>query len=60
MSSDSGGMGLTIAELEEMSRRCRINIVKMTHKAAAGHPGGSLSAIDLIAALRDTASHRSE
>ena len=54
MSSGSGGMGLTTAELEEMSRRCRINIVKMTHRAAAGHPGGSLSAIDLIAALYGT------
>jgi transketolase len=54
MSSDSGGMGLTIAELEEMSRRCRINIVKMTHEARAGHPGGSLSAIDLIVALYGT------
>ena len=54
MSSDSGGMGLTIAELEEMSRRCRINIVKMTHEAGAGHPGGSLSAIDLIVALYGT------
>ena len=54
MSSENGGMGLTIAELEEMSRRCRVNIVKMTHRAAAGHPGGSLSAIDLIAALYGT------
>ena len=54
MSSDSGGMGLTIAELEEMSRRCRINIVKMTHEARAGQPGGSLSAIDLIVALYGT------
>lgn len=54
MSRDSGGMGLTIAELEEMSRRCRINIVKMTHEARAGHPGGSLSAIDLIVALYGT------
>jgi len=54
MNSDSGGMGLTIEELEEMSRRCRINIVKMTHEAGAGHPGGSLSAIDLIVALYGT------
>ena len=54
MSSDSGGMDLTIEELEEMSRRCRINIVKMTHEAGAGHPGGSLSAIDLIVALYGT------
>ena len=42
---------LSIEELEDMSRRCRINIVKMTHEAGAGHPGGSLSAIDLIVGL---------
>ena len=54
MNSDSGGMGIAVAELEEMSRRCRINILKMTHKAGAGHPGGSLSAIDLIVALYGT------
>lgn len=40
-----------IAELEEMARRCRIDIVKMTHAAGAGHPGGSLSAIDCMVAL---------
>lgn len=54
MSDDTGGMGLAISELEDMSRRCRINIVKMTHQAGAGHPGGSLSAIDLIVALYGT------
>ena len=40
-----------IADLEEMARRCRIDIVKMTHAAGAGHPGGSLSAIDCMVAL---------
>ena len=40
-----------IAELEEMARRCRIDIIKMTHAAGAGHPGGSLSAIDCMVAL---------
>jgi len=40
-----------IAELEEMARLCRIDIVKMTNAAGAGHPGGSLSAIDIMVAL---------
>ena len=40
-----------IEELEEMARKCRIDIVKMTHAAGAGHPGGSLSAIDCMVAL---------
>jgi len=43
-----------IAELEEMARQCRIDIVKMTHAAGAGHPGGSLSAIDCMVALYGT------
>jgi len=41
----------SISELEELARRCRIEIVKMVHRAQAGHPGGSLSEIDLMAAL---------
>jgi len=40
-----------IAELEEMARLCRIDIVKMTNAAGSGHPGGSLSAIDSMVAL---------
>ena len=44
----------SISELEELAQRCRIEIVKMVHRAQAGHPGGSLSEIDLIAALYST------
>ena len=54
MSNRSDGMGLDVSELVEMARRCRINIVRMTHEAGAGHPGGSLSAIDLLVALYGT------
>jgi len=42
---------LSIDELEEMSKNCRLDIVRMTHAARSGHPGGSLSAIDLIVGL---------
>ena len=42
---------LSIEELEEMSNNCRLDIVRMTHAAKSGHPGGSLSAIDLIVGL---------
>ena len=42
------------SEIEELARRCRIEIVKMVHRAQAGHPGGSLSEIDLMAALYST------
>jgi transketolase len=45
------GMGLDIAELEMMARRCRRNIVRMVYGVGAGHPGGSLSAIDMLTGL---------
>jgi len=47
-------MGLDLDALEDMARRCRVNIVRMTHAANSGHPGGSLSAIDILAALYGT------
>ena len=34
--------GMTIPELEEMARSAD-RVCKMTHRAQAGHPGGSLS-----------------
>ena len=47
-------MSVSIEALEETARRCRVEIVKMVYRAQAGHPGGSLSEIDLIAALYST------
>ncbi len=47
-------MTTDINEVEEFARRCRVEIVKMVHRAQAGHPGGSLSEIDLISALYAT------
>ena len=44
-------MSLSIKELEELARKCRVEIVKMVYRAQAGHPGGSLSEIDIISAL---------
>ncbi len=40
-----------IDELDERARVLRVHVVKMTHAARSGHPGGSLSAADVIAAL---------
>jgi len=34
-----------------MAKKCRVDIVKMTNAAKSGHPGGSLSAIDLMVGL---------
>lgn len=40
-----------IDELDERARVLRVHVVKMVHAAGSGHPGGSLSAADIVAAL---------
>ena len=40
-----------VIELNDIARKCRIEIIKMVYRAQAGHPGGSLSEIDLLTAL---------
>ena len=51
MNSADRASDMTTSQLGELALRCRRHIVKMIHAAGAGHPGGSLSAIDIIAAL---------
>ena len=66
MSSDGGGgsadlsIGGTVEEathrfepqdLEAVTRTLRRNIVKMIAEAGSGHPGGSLSAVEMLTAL---------
>lgn len=41
----------SIAELEAIAKRVRANIVRMVHTAQSGHPGGSLSAVEIGVAL---------
>lgn len=38
-------------QLKEKARELRVSILKMIHEAGSGHPGGSLSAIDIMAVL---------
>lgn len=40
-----------IARLKEISGRMRVAIIEMLSRAGSGHPGGSLSAIDILVAL---------
>jgi len=40
-----------IAQLEAWARRIRRDIIQMTGTAGSGHPGGSLSAADIVTAL---------
>ena len=41
----------TVQSLKNLTRECRADILEMLEKAGSGHPGGSLSAIDIIATL---------
>ena len=38
-------------QLEEIAREMRISVIRETHAAASGHPGGSLSIADILAYL---------
>lgn len=40
-----------IKRLEEVAKKLRTHIIRMTCAAASGHPGGSLSAADLVTVL---------
>ena len=42
---------MSIEELERMAVEVRTDIIEMIHEANAGHPGGSLSAADILTAL---------
>jgi transketolase len=39
------------ARLEATARECRVQIIRMLTHAGSGHPGGSLSVIDLLVAI---------
>jgi transketolase len=39
------------ANLEAIARACRVQIIRMLTHAGSGHPGGSLSVIDLLVAI---------
>ena len=39
------------ARLEAIARACRVQIIRMLTHAGSGHPGGSLSVIDLLVAI---------
>lgn len=43
--------GKTIDQLKEICKDVRADIVRMTSAAGSGHPGGSLSAVELMTAL---------
>ena len=42
---------MNTAQLKTHAKNIRMNIVKMVANAASGHPGGSLSAADIMTVL---------
>ena len=42
---------LSIKEMEAVAKKLRRHIISMTGKAGSGHPGGSLSAVEIVTAL---------
>lgn len=40
-----------IAELEEIARKLRVSSLKLIHRRGAGHPGGALSAAEILSVL---------
>jgi transketolase len=47
----SNKFNLSTAELEEMAKKLRRHVITMIATAGSGHPGGSLSAADIMTAL---------
>ena len=50
-SSKEGAQARSVEEMREKAKRLRRHIIAMTAKAGSGHPGGSLSAVEIITAL---------
>lgn len=42
---------MNVKELQEVARTLRTDVLTMVHKAGSGHPGGSLSMAEVVAAL---------
>jgi transketolase len=49
--SPSNQLNLATPELREMAKKLRRHVITMIAKAGSGHPGGSLSAADIVTAL---------
>ena len=49
--SPSNKFNLSTAELKELAKKLRRHVISMITTAGSGHPGGSLSAADIITAL---------
>jgi transketolase len=48
---NTGSTGADISELEKTAKELRRSILNVIYRAGSGHPGGSLSATDILAAI---------
>ena len=48
---NNGNKSLSVEEMEAMAKRLRRHIISMTGEAGSGHPGGSLSAVEIVTSL---------
>jgi transketolase len=51
MKAEVFSLSASEAEMEAIAKRLRRHIITMTGKAGSGHPGGSLSAVEILTAL---------
>jgi transketolase len=51
MTTTSVSPSISIEQMKEIARNMRIDIIKMIGAAGSGHPGGSLSEVELMVAL---------
>lgn len=51
LAAAEGAPASSLIEMQEIARRLRRHIIEMITKAGSGHPGGSLSAVEIVTAL---------
>ena len=51
LSAEAGAKPLSVKEMKAVAKRLRRHIITMTGRAGSGHPGGSLSAVEIVTAL---------
>lgn len=51
LSAEAGAKPLSVKEMAAVAKRLRRHIITMTGRAGSGHPGGSLSAVEIVTAL---------
>jgi len=51
LSAEAGAKPLSVKEMAVVAKRLRRHIITMTGRAGSGHPGGSLSAVEIVTTL---------